>query len=227
MLHAFNQKNVRRVLTNSRNEHVIGKDEDGVTSMAFSPLAFMTADAAAEVLGEIVGSVFNAASDGRRPRAHEILLWPQGLRDTGWEGNRSTRCEPDFIVRFDFDEGSPLAIIGEMKWDWLVGSEHLRAETDRQRRAVKTLYSDAVQIVLTITKRTVQGELPDTVAKTWVDVHRAATALARRNPASAPGRWGRLVADFLAYAEQMDFQGFTEFAQVAAPTSTMFWSAAS
>ena len=224
MLHAFNLKNVRRVLVSSRVEHANSKDEDGVTSMVFTPLAFMSAEAAASVLGEICGTALAGVFDGREPIHHEVILWPQGLRDTAWtDGAGSTRCEPDILIRFDFQVGHSVVLIGEMKWNWMVGTEHLRIETDRQRRAVRAFYPNAGQVVLTITKRLVRQRLDDTVERTWVQVHGAATALARRAPSSPAGRWGRLVADFLSRAEQMDFQGFTDELPTTDVRNPMFW----
>ena len=223
MLHAFNQKNVRRVLTTLRDEHVIGKDEDGVTSMVFSPLAFMLAEDAARILHEIASRAIDDAFSGRKPAKHEILLWPQGLRDRAWTGEGSTRCEPDFLIRFDFDDGPPVAIIGEMKWNWKVDARHLRAETDRQRRAVRDFYPEARQVVLTISKRRILGGVPGAIEKTWIQIHRAATTLARLAPGSPAGRWGQLVADFLALAEQMDFQGFSGDLPEVELTIPMFW----
>ncbi len=134
MLHAFNQKNVRRVLATSGDEHTNDKNEDAITSMVFTPLAFMSPESALEVMKEIIGEQMVAAVADRRPISHEPSLWPSGLRSRAWDGDRLTSCEPDLVVRFEFDAGAPMLLIGEMKWDWRVTPGHLEQETMRQRK---------------------------------------------------------------------------------------------
>lgn len=225
MLHAFNQKNVRRVLMNVRSDHKIGKDEDGVTSMVFTPLAFMSANAAAAVALEISGPTLADPFQGRIPCAHDIQLWPEGLRDRSWaETDRQTRCEPDFLLRFDFAAGPQVLLVGEVKWDWNVSSDHIQTEIDRQRRAVAARFPDTTVIVMiAITKYRLRATLTNVVERTWVQLHGAANALRMRDPQSAEGRWGALVGAFLTRAEQIDFQGFTLDAQVPAPNGSVFW----
>ncbi|TFF27384.1 hypothetical protein E3C22_02695 [Jiella endophytica] len=225
MLHAFNQKNVRRVLMHVRSDHKIGKDEDGVTSMVFTPLAFMSAKAAAAVALEISGPTLADAFQGRTPCAHHIQLWPEGLRDRSWaETDRQTRCEPDFLLRFDFEAGPQVVLVGEVKWDWNVSSDHIQTEIDRQRRAVAAHYPDATAMVMVaITKYRLRATLANVVERTWVQLHGAANALRTRDPQAAEGRWGALVGEFLTRAEQIDFQGFTLTNEVSTPNEPVFW----
>lgn len=224
MLHAFNIKNVRRVLATSGDEHTNDKNEDAITSMVFSPLAFMTPEAALRMLEALVGEDLRRETKDRRPVRHEMSLWPTGLVAAGWGGSEESRCEPDLVVRFEFDEGRPVLVIGEMKWDWRVSAEHLRQETDRERRSLAGDPSDPVGVVFAITKFPLKEDIRDVVQLTWVNVHGRASFLARREPKTPGGEWGRLVSGFLEQAEQMDFQGFRAGDYPAVEASEpLFW----
>ncbi|UVI38805.1 hypothetical protein [Qipengyuania spongiae] len=225
MLHAFNRKNVRRVLLSAKSDHKIGKDEDGVTSMVFSPLAFMGVDAAATIALEIIGAPLSRAFNGRRPMSHDIKLWPEGLRDRSWgSGKKATRCEPDFYIRFDFAVDDPVILVGEVKWDWKVSNEHIQTEIDRQRRAMAKEFPNAALVMLAITKHRLRTKPSNIVERSWVQVHGAARLLAKRNPVSAEGRWGELIGEFLELAKQMEFQGFNLEAYVPPAKQTFFWN---
>lgn len=225
MLHAFNRKNVRRVLASSGYEHSNEKNEDAITSMVFSPLSFMPPGSALEVLIILIGNRLGSAVNGRIPLRHELQLWPSGLSAPSWDSDCPSRCEPDFVARFDFGHDLPILVIGEMKWDWQTTADHLAIETARQRKALSEIHRDATQIVFTVTKFALATTIKDTTQLTWTAVHRAATILAQRMPDTPEGRWGELVGTFLMRAEQVAFQGFrsSDFERVAA-TRPIFWN---
>ncbi len=201
MLHAFNQKNVRRVLTTRTREHKIEKNEDAITSMVFSPLAFMTASAALEILTAVIGEPLAKVVEDRKILGHDVQLWPM-------LGTATIRCEPDLLVRFDFDRSRPVYVIGEMKWDWRVSESHLADQTRRQREALLGDHADAIPVTFVVTKYRIARPLKNAVQMTWVKVHSQANLLAQSVPKSFAGRWGKEVSAFLHTAEQMSFQGF-------------------
>lgn len=226
MLHAFNQKNVRRVLTHPRRDHAIAKNEDGVTSMVFSPLVFMPPASSIAVLQEIVGRELVIAVAGREPIACDLTFWPSDLRAVGRDGVGATRCEPDFIATLDFQSGASIIVVGEIKWDWAVPTDQLQQQLDRQLEAVAHQYPGVIVIMLTITKQLPTPPLTGTTQRSWIDVHRAAATLAQGAPGAPEGHWGTLVAEFLRRAEQMSFQGFSGSRHVARPLQPVFWSQA-
>lgn len=232
MLHAFNQKNVRRVLAASvhdrqAEEHVNEKNEDGVTSMVFSPLTFMPTPSALEVLLAVIGDPLEAALRGRKVATHDIQFWPSGLRTTNWQGSQDSRCEPDVLIHLTFTEGRPLTLIGEMKWDWLISADHLSEEIGRQRRAVAVAEPGAEQLVFAITKLRATRPPKGTVLRNWVQVERHARQLERNAAGTIAGRWGALVSTFLRKAKQASFQGFhgSDFEMLHTSTP-VFWTEA-
>jgi len=226
MLHAFNQKNVRRVLAQRDDEHVNDKNEDGVTSMAFSPLAFMPTDEAMRVLEAVIGAPLRDALRGREVLAHDVTFWPSGLRACGWSSDANSRCEPDLLVLLTISGGGELVLVGEMKWDWRIADGHLADEIRRERRAVSLKYPKADLLAFAITKFHLFKDPPDTVPLTWVGVQRSASLLHFRSPGSIAGRWGGLVSVFLAKAKQTSFQGFHVPNASKIPRSTpVFWNA--
>jgi hypothetical protein len=93
LLHAFNQKNVRRTLLRTETEHSIEKTEDAVTSMVFSPLAFMEPEAALTCLTALIGPEGTGNLLGRMPTEHDVEFWPKGLKARGRDGiDRRTRA---------------------------------------------------------------------------------------------------------------------------------------
>ncbi|RKK04684.1 hypothetical protein EBE87_23080 [Pseudoroseomonas wenyumeiae] len=232
MLHAFNQKNVRRILAagihgQQAEEHVNEKNEDGVTSMVFSPLVFMPTASALEVLLAVIGNRLRAALRGREVVNHDIQFWPGGLRTTNWQGGRDSRCEPDVLIRLTFTEGRPLTLIGEMKWDWLISAEHLSDEIQRQRSAVRMAEPDAEQLVFAITKLRATRPPEGTELRNWIQVERNARQLERNSADLVAARWGALVSTFLRKAKQASFQGFHSSELETLHTSTpVFWTKA-
>jgi hypothetical protein len=227
MLHAFNQKNVRRVLAQRADDHVNDKNEDGVTSMVFSPLEFMPTAQVLEVLQAVVGASLRDAIGGREVIAHDLRFWPSGLRAAGWSSDGESRCEPDLLVRLTMAEGRPLTLVGEMKWDWMIAADHLAEEMQRERSAVSQEQPDAKLLVFAITKARIAKAPPHTVLRTWVQVQHEAKMLHRHAPLSIAGKWGDLVSTFLAKAKQASFQGFHVPDQVRLPRTTpVFWKQA-
>ncbi|TDT92509.1 hypothetical protein DFO45_3266 [Azorhizobium sp. AG788] len=203
MLHAFNQKGVRRVLVPKSVEHLNDKNEDAVTSMVFSPLAFMTAADALAVIVKVLGTKVTVPVGKRDVVGHKVELWPQMLKS----GPEMKRCEPDVVLTFTFDEGPELVIIGEMKWDWAISREALVEETTRQGKIFKrSAKREVLQFV--ITKSHVKGLIPAFAQLTWNDVSGSANSLSGARTSYAVSSWGKLVHDFLRRAGQLDFHGF-------------------
>lgn len=151
MIHAFNQKNVRRLLVRSRAEHGLEKTEDAVTSMVFSPLDFMSAADALEALCTVTLHD-RAELSGRRLLRHDLQLWPSGLTAKAWNDDGHSRCEPDLLAKFEFADGPDLVFIGEMKWDWRMPKDALGAELRREREAVRRLHPRADLVLFVISK---------------------------------------------------------------------------
>jgi hypothetical protein len=195
MLHAFNQKNVRRVLLRQDDEHSVEKTEDAITSMVFSPLAFMSAP---DALGCMLGLLGPALMDkiaSRVPVGHDFRLWPIGLKARAWRGEHSTRCEPDLLITFNFERSADLTVIGEFKWDWRMSSDALMRELRRERAAVAaSLGGDSLQFV--ITKYAPRFLWRDVPILTWVTVAARLVALTRAG--HGPVRlWAEQVHQFL------------------------------
>jgi hypothetical protein len=170
--------------------------------------SFMPTDAALEVMVTLIGTGMESVVEGRTPLKHDLQLWPSGLGAVSWAGVGESRCEPDLLIRFDFDHGPPVLVIGEMKWGWVVKPNHLKDETDRQRRAMAAALPVCVQVVFVVTKFRLGSRLQDATQLTWLQVHRAATGLAQQRHGTPAGRWGSLVSTFLRKVEQIAFQGF-------------------
>ncbi|MFE9084643.1 hypothetical protein ACQKKG_09455 [Brevundimonas sp. NPDC003935] len=206
MIHAFNQKNVRRLLVRSRAEHGLEKTEDAVTSMVFSPLDFMSAADALEALCTVTLHD-RVELSGRRLLRHDLQLWPSGLTAKAWNDDGHSRCEPDLLAKFEFADGPDLVFIGEMKWDWRMPKDALAAELRREREAVRRLHPRADLVLFVISKH----RLPTTVAgastATWTDVAGRLLASERSALPSAVSRWAGLVRTFLKKADQTAFSG--------------------
>jgi hypothetical protein len=223
MLHAFNEKNIRRVLPAQRGEHQNDRNEDAITSMVFSPLAFMTPADGLEVLCAVEGELLRHACRGRHPTRQEVHLWPKGLMVDRGQGAGLTSCEPDLVVNFDFVDGPPLLVIVEMKWAWPVTGDALHKQISDQRKALKTRFPQAEQIAFSVSQH--RPRASGLRSRTWVDVHQAAVLL-RDTATGAPAVWGGLIAKFLTKAEQVSFQGFDELNSLEAPTPPVFWKVA-
>lgn len=191
--------------------------------MVFSPLTFMPAHSALEVLTGIIGHELRSRVVGRHVLTHDLSFWPRGLYAAGWAGGPATTCEPDVVARFVFDSGAPLVVVGEMKWDWRVTPDHLKNEIDRQRAAIRSAYPDEEQVVFAVTKFRLLTKLPDVTRLTWRDVHITAALLAERLQGQPAGRWGELVGVFLERAEQLAFQGFHRCEFQATRSGPIFW----
>ena len=213
MLHAFNQKNARRIFLARHDEHDNQKAEDAATSMVFSPLAFMTAsEALACIVGVLDGATLDAIG-GREPLRHRLDLWPQGLTAASREDEtRSTRCEPDVVITFHFSVGPPVVFVGEMKWDWPMSQDELIVELQRESEAVRRSDPKAHQVLFVVSKKRYRP-ISGTAMLTWREFAGRLVLLERRRPDGPSGIWAGLVRTFLAVANQHTFTGF-------APTST-------
>nr|QQZ48894.1 hypothetical protein JKL49_16545 [Phenylobacterium glaciei] len=94
MLHAFITKRVRRILARDRLEHTNAKNEDAITSMVFSPLAFMEAPQAMAALDQLLDGAVGRRAAGRTVAQHEIHLWPAGLQAVKLVGMGSHAVSP-------------------------------------------------------------------------------------------------------------------------------------
>jgi len=212
MLDAFNIKNVRRVLAPRSHEHLKQANEDAITSMVFTPLRFMTAHAAFECL-ELILPGLDSCRRGRNLRDHKVELWKAGLQAQGWAGTLHTRVEPDLLVRFWFDDGAPLTVIGEMKWDWDIALDALKTEVSRQCDAVAGAHrgDELFSFVLLRQLRQAQNMGPWNCAIEWFSVHRNLSR-ALRSGAFASGpvwEWLSSVSTFLVGAERATFSGIS------------------
>lgn len=206
MLHAFISKNARRILQPKGNEHSIDKAEDAATSMVFTPLAFMTSVEALACLCAVIGPPAYTAAAGRTPLSHQLDLWPQGLTAFSTSGEGQTRCEPDLVAAFAFDDGEELVFIGEMKWNWLMGAGDLEAELAREVAAVRRLKPGAEQVVFVVSQYAYRPMSMATVL-TWRTFHARLRPLLEGDARRSSAIWADLVGQFLDRADQMGFTG--------------------
>lgn len=218
MLHAFNQKNVRRLLMRSQDEHTNEKSEDAVTSMVFSPLAFMTPVAALQVLTSVVGEPHTRVIGGRVPVRHTFELWPQGLLARSASADGMTRCEPDLVSTFEFEEGPDVTFIGEMKWDWKMAKADLAQELRRESEALSKRQT-GYQIPFVISKYRTVREIEGAPIVTWMDVAHRLVSLSRRVQDGPVAAWSTLVRVFLEKADLVPFSGFVDL-----PSANVEWS---
>lgn len=229
MLDAFNIKNVRRVLAPRSHEHLNQANEDAITSMVFTPLRFMTAKAAFECLGLMLPGLDDCRR-GRNLKDHKVEFWKTGLQAQGWAGIPHTRVEPDLLVRFWFDGGAPLTVIGEMKWDWDIALDALETEVRRQRDAVAGAQRDDTlfSFVLLRQLRPTRNTSPWNCAIDWFSVHRdLSRALRSGEFASGPvWEWLSSVSAFLIRAERATFSGMSgQYGPTPELSVPMFFSA--
>jgi len=129
-----------------------------------------------------------------------------------------TRCEPDLVARFEFNEGSPLIIIGEMKWDSYPSKAELEAQIVRERNAIKEHNPKADILMFALVKskkRYLQGDWFDRAGCPvfeWTEFHQLLNRYLSNSPAqdSAQRRWARDISEFLVRAEQTIFTGIKE-----------------
>lgn len=225
MLHAFIIKRVRRILARDRLEHSNAKNEDAITSMVFSPLAFMEAPQAMAALDRLLDGAVCRSVAGRTPHRHQIHLWPAGLQAPTWAGDGVSRCEPDLVALFTFKTGPDLVLIGEMKWDWYMAPADLRREIDREIAAVGARWP-GVQLPFVLSKYPYRDGLKGVECLTWVDAANRLIPLERSGQETSPARWASLVREFLEIA---DIAGFGGFPSGPTPVFTSrrfaFWSA--
>jgi hypothetical protein len=224
MLHAFNIKNARRVLQPKASEHSIEKSEDAATSMVFTPLTFMTPKEALNCLEAFLGDAARRPIASRDPIRHTVELWPGGLLARSADGDHLTRCEPDLVVSFDFEQGASVVFIGEMKWGWSMPAPDLRIELDREIEAVKRHLPKATQVVFVISQYA-YSPMNQVTLLTWKRVSSLLRLLARRAPETAASRWADLVCTFLERADQFGFSGIPKALPLKAWSEPVaFWS---
>jgi hypothetical protein len=212
MLDAFVKKHVRRILLTRAAEHQNNKNEDAITSMVFTPIRFMAAEDAFMCLKAILPQL-PARLAGRSATSVKIELWPSiAVGDV--------RVEPDLRAEVQFMDGSPLVMIGEMKWESVITKEQILRETE----AVKG--KDAYIFAIVKSRRSSTAvELGCDELRTWTDVHRSVLELSSSH---LPVRnWATLVSQFLQIAEQLVFSGFGDINLAELPSldqSVMFFS---
>jgi hypothetical protein len=199
MLDAFIRKGVRRILArNGRN-----MDEDAITSMVFTPLRFMEPEQALNCLRLILTKQLADLTRSRRVSAFSLELWPKGLHSISATG-ADTRCEPDLVATIQFNEGSPLIIVGEMKWDSYPSKTELEAQIVRERNTIKAANPNAAILMFAFVKFKKQymgGER-----------HQALNRYLSTTPAQefVRRRWASDISEFLVRAEQTIFTGIKE-----------------
>lgn len=207
MLHAFNQKNVRRVLLRGGDEHTIEKTEDAITSMVFSPIAFMSPPDALRCMLALLGPHLSKHTPADEVTEHEVHFWPGGLSAAGWRDDTPTRCEPDLVVIFHFANRASVAVIGEMKWDWRMPLDELACELRRERVAVRQM-TDAVQVQFGLAKYPPARNVGSVPVFSWIEVASRLGRLARDYDVKAPRFWAEQVRHFLELADIKAFRGF-------------------
>lgn len=202
MIHAFNQKNVRRVLMRDDQEHTVEKTEDAITSMVFSPLAFMSAPDALRCLQAIVGTVGEGV-----PCSHLLELWPQGLKAIAADGAGLTRCEPDLLVTFTFPGPREVIYVGEVKWDWRMQKADFARELGRERRAVRRR-TPASQVQFAIAKYPPARQINHVPIFRWAEILTRVNSLSKEAASGAPQIWAQLTSAFLEKVDVAAFGGF-------------------
>jgi hypothetical protein len=213
MLDAFIRKRVRKILTrNGRN-----MDEDAITSMVFTPLRFMGPEEALNCLKLILTSQLADLTRSRRVSAFSFEFWPKGLRSISATGAK-TRCEPDLMARFEFSDGPPVIIVGEMKWDSYPSKAELEAQIARERTAIKEVNPKAEILMFAFVKFKKQYVEGDGFNRAgcqvfeWNEFHQVLNRYLGTSPAqnSAQRRWASDISEFLICAEQAIFTGINE-----------------
>jgi hypothetical protein len=208
MLDAFLKKNVRRFL--ATREHSNDRDEDAITSMVFTPLRFMTPQAALGCFSAFMALELEPFIKRRLPVRAEILLWPSGMTAPQLLTGQETRCEPDILAKFSFGTGEDLILLGEMKWA-MVAEQSLRLQIERERIAVEDKYPKPAHNIFKFAIVKYRGlnkkDVGCDALLTWSHVHSRLRTIGPSTE-SAIQQWISLVADFLSAAEQLVFEGF-------------------
>lgn len=212
VLDAFNIKNVRRVLSPKGRERSNNANEDAITSMVFTPLRFMSAEAAFDCLQLILPGL-DRHLRGRVVASHKVELWPSGLTAPGWGDNAHTKVEPDLLARFSFTDGSALSVIGELKWDWEMKRSDLEAEVTRQRIGIERYRPGDEQFSFVLLKRPIPDRTasPWNCAIDWFGLHRTMSGYLRAGTHAGGPVWEWLtsVSAFLVLAERATFSGIS------------------
>jgi hypothetical protein len=209
MLDAFNKKGVREILSRNRIVHLIGKNEDAITSMVFTPLRFMEWTEALRCFEVIFGSELSNRLKSRVLASFLLELWPRELRATSNALAKETRCEPDLVAIIGFAEGPSLIIVGEMKWDSYPSKTELENQIKRERAALKARNPEGEFLIFSLVKYVKAGfdELPCHTLS-WTDFHRRLNEYRNFVRQASPCRmWIEDVSAFLTLAEQTIFTG--------------------
>ena len=150
------------------------------------------------------------------PQRFLFEFWPKGLRSISATGAR-TRCEPDLVATVEFNEGQPVIIVGEMKWDSYPSKADLEAQIVRELNAIKEANPKAEILMFALVKFKKQYVEGDGVGWAncqvfeWTEFHQALHRYLN-SPAqdSAQRRWASDVSKFLIHAAQTIFTGIKE-----------------
>lgn len=146
-----------------------------------------------------------------------LEFWPKGLRSISATG-ANTRCEPDLVATVEFNDGPPLIIVGEMKWDSYPSKAELEAQIVRERNTIKEANPKAEILMFAFVKFKKQymgGEQfnrASCLVFEWTEFHQALNRYLSTSPAqeSARRRWASDISEFLVRAEQTIFTGIKE-----------------
>jgi hypothetical protein len=229
MFDAFNKKYVRKILARSWTEHSIEKNEDAITSMIFTPLRFMEGTEALSCFNVIFGNKLTDRQQSRVVSSFALELWPRGILTASSAIAKETRCEPDLVANINFNEGPPLVLVGEMKWDSYPSKTELEREVNREQAALTALNPDADLLIFALVKYLKEGfdQLPCHVLS-WTEFHRRLNAsLNFARQGSACRTWIEEVSKFLTLAEQTIFTGITQnygALPVLGPKPIFYWA---
>jgi hypothetical protein len=154
----------------------------------------------------------------RRVSSFSLKFWPVGLHSNSTIGAKTTRCEPDLVMSFEFNEGPPVVIIGEMKWDSYPSKAQLEAQIFRERNAIKEGNPKAEILMFAFVKfkkQYMKGEgfhRAGCQVFEWTEFHQVLNRYLGAYPAqdSAQRRWAGDISEFLIRAEQNIFTGIKE-----------------
>ena len=180
-----------------------GEREDYITSAIFGPLQFLPTTAVWEFAKQILlPPAWKAPPrwDGSfQPSSHEVAFWPR-LK------HRVNRVEPDVVLTVNgIDPAHQITVAIEAKWNWKVPSNHLKEQTDQQRKALleeQIVASDIVSVV--VAKQFPPEAVPSAYCVTWA-------ALCAFVPSPLLKAWHDLISRALARLGEHPMRPFGGF----------------
>jgi hypothetical protein len=122
------------------------------------------------------------------------------------------------VATVEFNEGPPVIIVGEMKWDSYPSKAELEAQIVRERNTIKEATPKAEILMFAFVKFKKQYVEGDGFNRAgcqvfeWTEFHQVLNRYLSTSPAhdSARRRWASDISEFLVRAEQTIFTGIKE-----------------